>query len=106
MKKTVLCFLLLLAPAIAMADDVEVCSEFADSAKMIMELRQQGVDLSEVMKRKAIKDFELGRKIVLLAWGQPLYSTEEYKVRAVMQFKNEVFRQCMVGLEEAKNGRN
>lgn len=102
MKKLIL-FLLLL-PAVSFADKVDVCQDFAMSAAKLMDLRQQGVDMSYVLQR--LKDFAPAKTLIMAAWEVPLYSTDQYKRKAIVEFKNMVFHECLKGLEEAKNGKD
>ena len=104
MKK--LLILLLLIPVLAAAeeaDEVDICQDFANSAAMIMELRQNGADMSDVLQK--LKGFEPAKSIIMAAWSVPQYSTLQYQRNAIVMFKNEVFLSCLKGVEEAENDR-
>ena len=63
---------------------------------MVMELRQEGVPMSQVMQ---ISDSELVKAIVVEAYDYPRFSSQEYKEKADNDFRNEVEVECYKTVE-------
>jgi len=69
----------------------ETCTLVGQLAAVIMEKRQDGVDMSRMME---IADTELVRELVIFAYEMPRYSSEGYKRTAVQDFANEAMGVC------------
>ena len=98
MKKSVL------ASAIAMglslnvsAEEMSFCEEFEDLSRTIMDNRQSGIPMSTQYN---LVDSDLIRKVVVLAYEVPEYSSEEYQQDAVNKFGNAAFLQCIESTEQ------
>ncbi|WP_175137418.1 hypothetical protein [Achromobacter animicus] len=80
------------------AEDRKACSVSSSLGKTVMEARQAGMPMSELMdvfsKPGRADDGEFGRTLVEWAFEDPRYSTEEAKERAIRDFENEVYRAC------------
>lgn len=101
-KVAVIVFIVLFAmPFLAMAEDEEksTCQQFEKMAELIMKSRQAGISMSEVMGVSKISEIELARKMVIAAYESPRYQTEEMKQRAIEEFKNEAYLQCIKSQE-------
>lgn len=79
--------------------DQHVCGAMGALAGSIMEMRQTGVPLSEMMRRitdavadEAMKEF--ARAAVMMAYAAPYYSTREFKENAINEFRNEAELSC------------
>jgi hypothetical protein len=75
------------------------CKIIGELAETIMKKRQEGVDLTTMLNiagsegtSEAVAN--VSRKLVIIAYGHPEYSTEEYKQRAIRKFKTEVMIEC------------
>ena len=80
------------APVAAQAQTVsETCEKVGELAGLIMTARQNGAAISKVMAAMDADSFE---KLVINAYEQPRYSGQEYKKRAVEDFRNEVETAC------------
>ena len=69
----------------------ETCTLIGQLAAVIMEKRQDGVDMSRLME---IADTELVQELVIFAYEMPRYSSEDYKRTAVQDFANEAMGVC------------
>ena len=95
---------LVLASAIAMglslnvsAEEMSFCEEFEDLSRTIMDNRQSGIPMSTQYN---VVDSDLIRKVVVLAYEVPEYSSEEYQQDAVNKFGNAAFLQCIESTEQ------
>lgn len=82
-----LCLFVVLYPVYA-ADDAE-CNFRGLQAEMIMEARQEGKNMSEV-----IKAWPSAKNLVIEAYEQPRLSTEDNKKIAVQDFTNKTILNC------------
>ena len=79
-------------PALAGAEgEQHVCESMGELAYMVMELRQEGVPMSQTMQ---ISDSELVKAIIVEAYNYPRFNTQEYKEKAAEDFRNEVEVEC------------
>ena len=70
----------------------DVCASLAELAGDVMELRQGGVPLSEMMK--IAEGDELLRFLLLEAYNVPRFSTKEYKDLAIKDFSDMLALVC------------
>jgi len=83
-------------------DTVSVCKSFSKGAGTIMEIRQAGVSMSDVMQAYVDTSQEgdsptVGRAVELmitLAYETPRYSSESIQKRQVTEFENDFFLLC------------
>lgn len=74
------------------------CSAFGNLADTIMRKRQDGATLEAMLTIVRPEDSHaalLVRDIVLAAYARPRYRTEDYKARAVLDFRNDVQLECI-----------
>src|SRR5690606_26111490 len=90
MKRALLLIAALASP-IAMAD-IEKCTAASRLAEGIMRLRQANVSASELI---AASDLKLTHMLVLRAYDEPLWNSQEMKDEAVGRFRDEMFIACM-----------
>jgi hypothetical protein len=69
----------------------ETCTLIGKLAAVIMEKRQDGVDMSSLME---IAESEIVKRMVIFAYDTPRYSSEDYKRTAVQDFANEAMGVC------------
>ena len=97
MKKLLLCLALLL-PVVANANPL--CKSNAEVAETIMKARQAGVTLirSEELINKNFGGTESANLFVLIArmaYEEPRYSSEYYQQRAVKDFMDKIYLNCL-----------
>lgn len=101
MKTTLLIAVLLAAPVAAAADDVDkasVCESRARAARSLMEARQAGVPgdmLMEPVKQTPEHMRPAAQEMVLRALEHPRFQTRKMQDRAVEEFGNVVYLECM-----------
>lgn len=82
----------------AVADDL--CGTLGTHAEAIMEARQAGVSMQKMIEASgsipgpaAAKEFT--RSLVIKAFEHPRFSTESYKRRAIENFRDTVYLECI-----------
>jgi hypothetical protein len=92
------------APAAAFTNEERAafCPVMGDISANLMGARQDGKVLSDAMRgmEGSLSDPLLGpivRAMIIAAWERPRFSTQEYKDRAVVDFRNEIETQCYSG---------
>lgn len=75
-----------------------VCAQKASIARTVMEGRQSGFPVEEAMEiartaPEVAREYWRGR--VLAAYGLPRYSSDQYQRRAVEDFGNDAYMDCM-----------
>ena len=94
MKKLILLALLCASPAAA---EEHVCQVIGELGETIMTMRQSGAPMSKMMAVLPQIDAQI-REVteiaVRMAYDEPLYSSESYQRRAVVQFRDKVEVLC------------
>jgi len=72
--------------------DSELCLAYTRMGRAIMQGRQAGMPIEEVLALTKSKE---GRDMVIIAYGRTRYLSEEYQKRAVDDFAAEVYVECM-----------
>lgn len=76
-----------------------ICKSTAGAAKAIMNSRQRGVSMTEMMDKvvgtaePAIKD--VVKAFVIAAYEKPRFNTSEYQQKAEIDFENEAYLVCI-----------
>lgn len=91
LKAAVVAVAIVAATGAAAETKQETCTLIGEIAAVIMEKRQDGVDMSRLME---IADTELVQRMVIFAYDTPRYSSEDYKRSAVQDFANEAMGVC------------
>lgn len=80
------------------ASNLEACDVIVKLAKSIMERRQEGVSMADMMDI-TLKLDENTRKItkgiIIMAYDHPRYSTPEVIERTIRDFENDVYLECV-----------
>jgi len=100
MKKKLLLFFVFWSFSVQ-ADNVgwkERCGVLAKIAAAIMDNRQSGVPMDEMMK--TVGDSEVDMAILIAAFEKPRYKTEEYKNNAIVNFRNSIYLECVKQLKK------
>ncbi len=105
-KAAVLALALLAGSAFAgeQGDSFAFCKSIAaDTAEAIMEVRQGGLPLADVLEVYGKSEIEavrsIGRTLAIEAYSRPRFNTYEYQRKAVAEFRDEVHVQCLRELE-------
>ncbi|WP_433989710.1 hypothetical protein SuNHUV7_04900 (plasmid) [Pseudoseohaeicola sp. NH-UV-7] len=86
----------LLTPLSATANN-EICNSFGNLATTIMEERQKGILISEMMRRAETLDTSVKETAILFviaAYDRPQYNLPESRSRAVQRFANDKMLAC------------
>ena len=84
------------AAAPVVAEEQHVCESVGDLAGTIMEGRQLGGTLSQML---ALSDNSLAQEMVLSAFKEPRYSSEKYRRESVVDFRNIWELACYEAME-------
>ena len=83
-------------------DDVDSwCSQIGEMSRAVMDLRQSGFALDEVLKitKKSSGDNEqlkrMSRNIARLAYHEPIHQRDESKRAAIVEFQNKQQLNCL-----------
>jgi hypothetical protein len=89
----------LATPALAEKHVAEHCEVIADLAEGLMGARQAGASLSAVMSIAAAEPQvrELVEAMILDAWSEPRWRTDESQSRAVADFRDRMHLLCLRG---------
>ena len=82
--------------AFAEEAELDVCDEINNLAQSIMEARQSGVEmrqLIQIVRNNEIADFAI--PIIIRAYEKPRFSVEKNKQNAIKDFQNEIYLQCI-----------
>lgn len=78
---------------ITQIDIDRMCSGWAELAELIMERRQAGMPLADMLV--AVGDNELARSLTIDAYNQTRYSSENVRERVTREFSNELHLLCL-----------
>ena len=93
-KKLLLTAALLAVTSTAKADRVDdLCNLVSKNASKIMELRQSGTTMKEVLD--LVKGSELFKRLTVEAYSKPKYLSDSDKVQATAAFGNSVRLVCL-----------
>ena len=86
-------------PAAHAQDEADACASIGGFAEILMEKRQQGIAMSDLMKLVASAEgpqqlVSIARQMVIAAYEKPQYSVDANKADAVRQFRNEWELKC------------
>ncbi len=93
MKKLLLAATLLAAMSAQANQDQEICDSYANLASIIMEQRQSGVSMREMMGRADGR--EPHESMVVEVYGMPQYSTPDFKNRAINEYADRWYLNCI-----------
>jgi len=75
-----------------------MCETYAGLAEDIMWARQNGKPMVETMKIVEFDGFL--KKVTQWAYEENLYTTDEYKQRAITEFSNNIYAGCLAAQDE------
>jgi len=99
MKKIIIIAMLVLIPIIGNAENKN-CNSMAEFAKTIMQLRQGGAPINEVMNFiESAEDkpevYKVMKSITIMAYDTPRYSTPSIKEKTINEFYNTIYVNCI-----------
>lgn len=86
--KKLLAAALMLAASFAQAD---ICVDIHGLGAVIMQHRQHGTPLPDLL---AATDSELAKALIIQAYKQPRFATEEYQAKAIQDFAEALMPEC------------
>jgi hypothetical protein len=95
MKALILAALLATA-ATAQAEETKPsdCAVLEVYARLVMDVRQGGASLKEVMNTIEDND-KFGRSIIIAAYSKPQYMTDTMKDKTINDFANSAYLECL-----------
>jgi len=77
-------------------ETLKVCKDVSHMARDIMEVRQKGAPMSEMMELTAAGDLldGINKILVVRAYDVPQFQTEPSRLRAVQEFENDSYLRC------------
>lgn len=76
----------------------DVCVQVDALAQSVMEARQAGVQLSRMISiAKQTGTYDLIKPLIIAAYDRPQFNGEAYQRKAVNEFKNQVYLECIKG---------
>jgi len=79
-------------------DRFSLCKQYSETAETVVSVRFKGVELSQVIvtaQNGGFGDTDAITKIIYSAYEIPDYTLPEFQEKAKIEFKNEVFAECM-----------
>jgi hypothetical protein len=92
MKKLLLGLLVLVSCFNVKAD---TCDQWDSLVRSIIEARYAGVSLSAAMKIANTNPDEFLKEMLIKIYELPNYSTKKYQQRAINDFANKIYIQCL-----------
>ncbi|KKW81549.1 hypothetical protein AAV96_03300 [Acinetobacter sp. AG1] len=79
---------------------MSICKSTSKTARVIMNSRQKGASMSDMMDRimavdTAVEIKNIIKPFILMAYNKPRFSTPEYMLKAEVDFENEAYLTCM-----------
>ena len=87
-----------LALTLATSAQADQCQDAGDLAEAVMTARQNGAPISQLME--IANGQEIIVKMVLMAYGEPRYSTDQFQSLAIEDFRNLWEVGCYQALSE------
>ena len=94
--KVLLTAIFILAMAMpVMADDVhEACTELAKLAEVVMEKRQEGVAMPEMMAVVTDPEHDLIRTMIVNAYEEPRWNSASIRHQTICEFRDSWYLKC------------
>lgn len=103
MKKIFVCAAIVFAVTVSSAQANDMCDGQSKLANTIMEARQNGMPMRQMMNivgNDGDASTKLSRALVKAAYGVPRYHSEGMKTRIATEFSNEVYLMCLEATED------
>jgi hypothetical protein len=98
-KKIFVCVAIVFAVTVSNAKANELCEAQSNLASTIMDARQNGMPMLDMMKAVG-PDAPLAKILVRAAYDSPRYHSEEMRTYATTEFSNEVYLMCVEATED------
>ncbi len=99
MKKEVLCLALASVMSTSAVADETFCNGIGEFARLVMEKRQSGVPMQELYSKfddhQNSTQADLARKVIAMAYEEPLFYGDQLRSATVTEFQNKIFRSCL-----------
>jgi len=76
------------------------CGNVADAAELIMEARQNGVPMRDMMETAVESGVDLLPHLVEDAYSRPGYATERHQQKAVLDFTDQWYLGCIRAMRD------
>ena len=79
-------------------EQLAMCESLKGLATVIMQNRQQEVDLSKMINlaQESEEPFKSAMmELIIIAYEEPAYSSESYQLNSVKKFSNSVYLECI-----------
>ena len=74
----------------------KACAEVSDTAKRIMEFRQNGMPIVKIMN---VMSSDMGRAMTIDAYSNKFWSYKKHKQESINKFANDYYLSCLKGFE-------
>lgn len=92
--RTIIALCLLAAAHVVHAEQIP-CETFGRLAEAIMQARQEGVPLQRLMQGNEYGPSELEKSLLMEAYSLPRFHSDEGKKRAVVEYQNSIYLECL-----------
>jgi hypothetical protein len=86
-------------------DQEKLCKEMSEISQKIMDHRQHGVAMSEMMKVAQVSQSpwfqKTVRELVVEAYKQPRFTTDELRQTAIQEFRDGFYLGCIQGISKS-----
>ncbi len=89
-NRLLLLVVLALSSVPTFAESEAVCNFEGTVAFLIMSSRQNGENIGQL-----IKESPSSKKLIIRAYEQPRFDSDEYKQKAIKDFENEIILECL-----------
>lgn len=73
----------------------DYCRVIADVSEYVMKSRQMGMEMNKLLDIEGSSQVPFWEGIVIAAYKQPKFSTEEHQHNASQEFRNKYYIKCM-----------
>lgn len=90
LNRLLVCVVLIFSSAPTFAESEVVCNFEGTVAFLIMSSRQNGENIGQM-----IKESPKSKGLIMRAYEQPRFDSDEYKKKAIKDFENEIILECL-----------
>lgn len=103
-SKIAICLSFIFLPLLGVADDVaeqiRLCEEVGEEARLAQMYNQDGVPMSVATKEFYDKFGKFGVSFVKMAYSYPSFVSDQMKNKTISEFENYIFDVCMGVVED------
>lgn len=94
--RLILAVILSLPVSVYAGDYIQTCAKLGGVAEKTMIKRQEGFPMQKLMEVVAVGDLrEMMESLIIAAYDSPRYATAGMQQKAVEDFRNDVYLQCV-----------